>query len=134
MIRTILFLCLMFTAFIVKAQDNTDYKEETIEFIKLTGSGNALDIAITQLGATVPEASKDAYLKEANATLEGLYDKLAELYMNEFTEAEIEELTAFYHSDLGKKLAQKQLGLSQKAMMLSQTWGMEVQGIAQKYN
>lgn len=134
MIRTILFLCLMFTAFIVKAQDNTDYKEETIEFIKLTGSGNALDTAIAQLGVTVPEASKEAYLKEANATLEDLYDKLAEIYMNEFTEAEIKELTAFYHSDLGKKLAEKQLGLSQKAMMLSQTWGMEVQSIAQKYN
>lgn len=134
MIRTILFLCLMFTAFIVKAQDNTDYKEETIEFIKLTGSGNALDTAIAQLGVTVPEASKEVYLKEANATLEDLYDKLAEIYMNEFTEAEIKELSAFYHSDLGKKLAEKQLGLSQKAMMLSQNWGMEVQSIAQKYN
>ena len=54
--------------------------------------------------------------------------------MNEFTEAEIKELTAFYHSELGKKLAQKQLYLSQKTMMLSQTWGVEVQSIAQKYN
>ena len=76
MTRAILLLCLMFTAFVVKAQNDKDYKEETIEFIKLTGSGNALDTAIAQLGATVPESSKEAYLKEANETLEGLYEKL----------------------------------------------------------
>ena len=134
MIRTILLLCLMFATIVVKAQDNTDYKQETIEFIKLTGSGAAFENAITQLGATVSEANKEAYKKEANATLDDLYNKIAELYMSEFTQDEIQELVAFYHSDLGKKLAKKQLDLSQKGMMLGQTWGMEVQAIAQKYN
>ncbi|WP_345190974.1 hypothetical protein [Algibacter agarivorans] len=35
---------------------------------------------------------------------------------------------------MGKKLANKQFGLTQKAMVFGQSWGMEVQGIAQKYN
>ena len=134
MIRTLLLLCLMLTSFMVKAQDDTNYKEETIAFIKLTGSVAAFENAISQLGATVSDANKEAYKKEAYATLDGLYDKIADLYMDTFTETEIKELTAFYHTDLGKKLAEKQLSLSQSALMLGQTWGMEVQAIAQKYN
>ena len=133
MIRTILLLCIMFATVVVKAQENSDYKQETIEFIKLTGSGDAFDSAIEQLGATVSQATKEAYKKEAKATLENLYSKMADLYMSEFTRDEIKELVAFYHSDLGKKLAEKQLSLSQKGMMLGQNWGMEIQSIAQKY-
>jgi hypothetical protein len=118
----------------VQAQDNSEFKKETIEFIKITGATAAFDNAIAQIGAGVSDENKDAYTKEANATLDGLYDKMAELYMAEFTQDEIKELVAFYNSDLGKKLASKQVTLAQKAMMYGQSWGMEVQAIAQKYN
>lgn len=118
----------------IQAQENTEFKTQTIEFIKLTGAGAAFENAIAQIGAMVSDANKEAYTKEANGTLEGLYNKMAELYMAEFTQDEIKELVGFYKTDLGKKLAEKQLGLTQKSMMYGQTWGMEVQGIAQKYN
>lgn len=118
----------------IQAQENTEFKTQTIEFIKLTGAGAAFENAIAQIGAMVSDANKEAYTKEANRTLEGLYNKMAELYMAEFTQDEIKELVGFYKTDLGKKLAEKQLGLTQKSMMYGQTWGMEVQGIAQKYN
>ncbi|WP_299548742.1 DUF2059 domain-containing protein [Seonamhaeicola sp.] len=131
--RLLLALALVFTLF-VQAQENQDFKNETIEFIKLTGSGAAFENAIDQIGMMVSESNKEAYMKEAKATLGGIYDKIAELYMQEFTRDEIKELKAFYNTDLGKKLAEKQLGLAQKSMMLGQTWGMEVQSIAQKYN
>jgi len=129
-----LLVLLLFVTATIQAQDTSEFKKETIEFIKLTGSGAAFDNAIAQIGAMVSEANKEAYQKEANTTLDGLYDKLADLYMTEFTQSEIKELIAFYHTDLGKKLAVKQLSLTQKGMMLGQTWGMELQGIAQKYN
>ncbi|WP_100613719.1 DUF2059 domain-containing protein [Confluentibacter citreus] len=131
--KILLVLFLVVTA-VIQAQDTSEFKKETIEFIKLTGSGAAFDNAITQIGTMVSEANKEAYQKEANATLDGLYDKLADLYMTEFTQAEIKELVAFYHTDLGKKLAEKQLSLTQKGMLMGQSWGMELQGIAQKYN
>lgn len=132
--KKVLLLSFLFITVAIQAQDTSEFKKETIEFIKLTGSGAAFDNAIDQIGAMVSEANKEAYQKEANATLDGLYDKLADLYMTEFTQAEIKELVAFYHTDLGKKLAEKQLSLTQKGMMLGQSWGMELQGIAQKYN
>lgn len=121
-------------AIATQAQENTEFKTETIEFIKLTGAGAAFDNAIAQIGAMVSPENMEAYTKEANGTLDGLYGKMADLYMAEFTQDDIKQLVAFYSTDLGKKLAEKQLGLTQKAMMFGQNWGMEVQAIAQKYN
>lgn len=133
--KKILLMCMFLTAITVKAQEeNTAFKSETIEFIKLTGAGAAFDDAIAQIGYNISEEKKADYTKEALATLDALYDKIAALYMAEFTQDEIKELTSFYHTDLGKKLAKKQLSLTQKAMGYGQAWGMEVSQIAQKYN
>jgi hypothetical protein len=133
--KKILFVCLFIVAVAqIQAQDNSTFKNETIEFLKITGAAAAFENAIDQIGASVTIENREAYTKEANGTLDGLYGKMAELYMEEFTQDEIKELVAFYNTDLGKKLAEKQLGLTQKAMMFGQSWGMEVQAIAQKYN
>lgn len=131
--KKLLFIAIIALSMSVSAQTNADFKEQTIEFIKLTGSASAFEDAINQIGVQVPASKTDAYLKEARGTLDGLYDKLAEIYMQEFTHNEIKELKAFYSTDLGKKLASKQSVLSQKAMMIGQSWGMEVGQIAQKY-
>lgn len=132
--KKILLVCLFMVAIATQAQDSANFKKETIEFIKITGAASAFESAIAQIGAGVSEENKEAYTNEANGTLDGLYEKMAELYMEEFTQDEIKELVAFYNTDLGKKLAEKQLSLTQKAMMFGQSWGMEVSGIAQKYN
>lgn len=133
--RKILLTCLFIVAVLqLQAQDNTAFKSETIEFIKLTGAAAAFENAIDQIGASVTMDNREAYTKEAIGTLDGLYGKMADLYMEEFTQDEIKELVTFYNTDLGKKLAEKQLGLTQRAMMFGQSWGMEVQTIAQKYN
>ncbi len=123
---------LLFTI-VLTAQDSTTFKKETIEFIKITGAGSAFDDAIAQIGGMVSEANKAAFIKEAQGTLEPLYEKLADLYMKEFTQSEISELVKFYNTALGKKLASKQTSLAQQGMQLGQTWGMEVGQIAQKY-
>ena len=83
----------------LNAQSTGSFKNETIEFIKLTGAANAFKNAIDQIGQMVPEDKK----------------------------------AAFYKTDLGEKLANKQIELSQKAMELGQSWGMQLQAIAQKY-
>lgn len=134
--KKVLLVCLFTLALAAKsnAQDTSGFKSETIEFIKITGAASAFENAIAQLGMTVSEENKAAYTKEANGTLVGLYDKMAELYMSEFTQSEIQELIAFYQTDLGKKLADKQLKLTQRGMAFGQSWGIEVQGIAAKYN
>ena len=135
--RVLLLCAFMFSLSLsvtAQTEGNSDFKKETIEFIKLTGSASAFENAIDQIGMMVSETNKEAYTKEASATLDGIYGKLADIYMKEFTQAEVKELIAFYKTELGKKLAKKQLDLAQKAMIIGQSWGMEIQAIAQKYN
>jgi hypothetical protein len=129
LIYVIAFICTL----TIQAQDHSEFKTQTIEFIKLTGTSAAFDNAINQIGAMVPEDKKEAYTLEAIGTLDDLYSKLADLYMKEFTEEDIAELVVFYNSDLGKKLASKQTQLSQSGMAIGQTWGMELSQIAGKY-
>lgn len=124
----------LLVAVTVSAQDQSKFKAETIEFIKLTGTGAIFDSAIDQIGASVPADKKEAYKKEAYKSLEELYGKMADMYMEEFTAAEISDLVKFYNSDLGKKVASKQTTLSQKGMVLGQNWGMSLQQTVAKFS
>jgi len=75
----------------------------------------------------------EAYRKAALKTTHGLYGKIADLYMNEFSHTEIKELIDFYTTKVGEKLAEKQLSLTQKGIGLGQNWGLEMQQLATKY-
>jgi hypothetical protein len=132
--KKIILLGAFLLAFSVQAQENVAFKNDAIKLMKATGS-SSFDGAITQIGTAVGVAQdkNEQYTAEANGTLKGLYSKMADLYTAEFTHDEVKELLKFYDSDLGKKMASKQLLISQKGMMMGQKWGMEVQGIAQKY-
>lgn len=134
--KKVLLVCMFLVVVVSQAQEQgySEFKNETVAFIKLTGAGAAFENAIEQIGKMVSNTNKEAYTKEANGTLVGLYNKMAELYMAEFTQDEIKKLVTFYNTDLGKKLAKKQLVLMQKSMEFGQSWGMDVQAIAQKYN
>lgn len=118
----------------ITAQEQSEFKKETIQFIKMTGSADLFTSAIDQVGAMVPADKKEAYKKEARATLDDLYSDLADIYMKEFTHEDVKELVAFYKTDLGKKLASKQGLLAQKGMSAGQSWGMGLSQIAQKYS
>ncbi len=132
--KRILLICFFVAAIpFVKAQKSSDFKSDTVNFLKLTGAGAAFEQVVTQMGGMVAEANKEVYKKEATESIDGIYSKMAEMYMEEFTHGEIKELVKFYNSDLGKKMASKQMMLMQKGMQLGQNWGMELQQIAQKY-
>ncbi|OBQ54951.1 DUF2059 domain-containing protein [Tamlana sp. s12] len=131
--KNFLLASLLLVVSFVNAQTNEEFKNEAIEFMKLTGATSAFDAAIDQLGTSVPADKKEAYTIEAQETLTGLYNQMADLYMSEFTHKEIKDLIAFYNSPLGKKLVSKQLSITQKAMNLGQNWAVEVRDVANKY-
>ena len=120
-------------SFSLQAQENDAFRTDTIEFLRLTGTGTVFENLIAQMGAGVPQNNKVAYLAEANGTLDGLYAQIADLYMAEFTHGEVKELIVFYQSPLGKKIASKQMQLMQQAMPLGQQWGAQLQQIVQKH-
>ncbi len=131
--KKIILLGALIFAFSLQAQDKVAFKNDAIKLMKSTGAGSTFDNAIAQIGAGVAKDKKEKYTAEANGTLKDLYSKMADLYTAEFTHDEVKELLKFYDSDLGKKMASKQLLITQKSMMLGQSWGRELQGIAQKY-
>ncbi len=129
-------LCLVIAAVLfvsANAQESPDL-EKAIELIQLTGATSSFDLAIDQIGASVPTHKKEAYTKEARGTLGEIYKEMGALYLEEFTPAEIDALISFYYTDLGKKLASKQNLMMQKDMAIGQTWGFKVSQIAQKYS
>ena len=93
--KKLLFAIAFVCTLTIQAQDNSEFKTQTIEFIQLTGTADAFNNAISQIGAMVPADKKEAYTKEANGTLDDLYSKLADVYMKEFTEEDINELVVF---------------------------------------
>ena len=132
--KIILALALIVSVSAFAQIENSKFKTETIEFIKLTGSGTMFDSAIDQIGASVPAENKEAYKKEALKSLDGLYGKMADMYMEEFTEAEITELVKSYKSDWGKKVASKQGVMAQKGMALGQNWAMGLSEVVKKHS
>ena len=58
--KKILLVCLFMIAVVAQAQDNSDFKKETVEFIKITGAAQAFENAIEQIGATVSDENKGA--------------------------------------------------------------------------
>lgn len=131
---TKLFLLLsVFCALALPAQDKSTFKDDTVAYLKLTGVVNAFENAIVQFGATVPEKNKALYTKQAQATLSSLYSDLAKVYMQEFTPLDIKALTRFYKTNVGKKLSDKQLLITQKSMFLGQSWAKGIQDIASKH-
>lgn len=124
----VLSVALFYTGF---AQDDA-FESDTKELMKITSIAAFSDV-IDQMGAMVSADKKDAFTEEASLTLEGVIDKLAVIYMEEFTHDEVKDLLAFYATPTGKKMAEKTMILSQKGMGVGQTWGVELQGIAGKY-
>ena len=133
--KKIILLGAFLLAFSAQAQENVAFKSDAIKLMKATGTGASFDGVITQIGTAVgvAQGKNEQYIAEANGTLKGLYEKMADLYITEFTHEEVKELLKFYDSDLGKKMASKQMLITQKSMVLGRNWGMEVQAIAQKH-
>ncbi|QWX83686.1 DUF2059 domain-containing protein [Cellulophaga sp. HaHaR_3_176] len=131
--KKLFFAIILLATLSIQAQENSAIQAKGIELIKVSGGASAFEDAIAQIGAGVGADNKEAYKAEANGTLNDIYLQLGVLYAEEFTENEIDELLKFYETDLGKKLSVKQNLISQKAMMIGQSWGAKVAQIAQKY-
>ncbi|WP_184546977.1 DUF2059 domain-containing protein [Mucilaginibacter sp. FT3.2] len=76
--------------------------------------------------AQIPEAKREAFIDVMKKFMSKYYswdvlkDDLAKMYAAEFTEDELNQLTTFYNSPLGKKVGSKTPVLMQKGVALGQ--------------
>jgi uncharacterized protein len=86
----------------------------------------ALKPAIVQ-GRPEVERDYDAVAKQVLDEATGMFGELAELlagiYASNFTASELRELTAFYRSPIGQKLADRHPAITQQSVVAGQTWG-----------
>lgn len=126
-----LFFFLMFFGLQAQAQEK-NYQEKAIRLIELT-SGQQFDIMLDPVVKMVPEKNQAAFKKEMMASLNDIYARMAEVYMENFSEAEIDKILAFYNTPVGEKMVEITPELTKKGMEIGQQWGQELQPMMMKY-
>lgn len=122
---------LLFTGFAGFAQ--ADYKQKTKNLISLS-SGAQFDVLIQPLVDMVPEKNRAALKADIKASMDELYDQLAVVYMESYTEEDVDAILAFYNSPVGKKMVSETPAITRKSMQIGQVWGMQLQPLLAKYS
>ncbi|KGO92034.1 DUF2059 domain-containing protein [Flavobacterium subsaxonicum] len=111
------------------------FKKDVLKFLEMSGVQNSYKKAMEQYTQDIPAEKKAEFNKEFDASLKGLLDKMADLYMTKLTHDDVKAVIKFYESPAGKKVT----GVSQsnefieKATALGQEWGQGVGEMLQKY-
>lgn len=130
--KIILLFALVLTTQFVSAQDAA-FKADVLKVIKMSGSTAQMESAKKQIMAMIPESKHAEFSKDFEASMPALYDKLAVIYMKEYTPADIKEMIKFYESPVGKKIAEKAGVLFEQSMLAGQEWGAGLQEMMMKY-
>ncbi len=114
------------------SQESMSFEDKAIHLIKMT-SGQQFDIMADPLVKMVPETNQEAFKKELKQSMESLYSKMAVVYMDTYTEEELNQILAFYDTPIGKKMVATTPEITKRAMEIGQVWGMELQPLIMKY-
>lgn len=129
-------LCVFFLAFAslsMSAQEAGSFEAKTIELIKVS-AGQQFEIMTEPLVNMVAEDNREAFKKDLKQSMEGLYTKMADIYMETFTEEEVDKILEFYDSPVGEKMLKETPALMRKGMEIGQAWAMELQPLMAKYS
>jgi len=131
--KNIFFAVALFSVFQFSFAQQTASKAEVMKLINLSGSDASMKVAKDQILKMVPVDKQAEFLKEFDATLPSLYDALADIYIETYTEKDIKDMIAFYESPVGKKINASMEPFTKKMMAASQQWGGGLQSIMMKY-
>jgi hypothetical protein len=108
-------------------------KKEVIRLLELSGANAQYEVAINQIVKSVAADKQAALKKEIMDSMSGLTDKIADIYLQEFTTEDIKAMIKYYESPVGKKAASKAGVLAEKGQAAGMEWGQGLQGIMMKY-
>ena len=129
--KIILTIAVVLVSHLGMAQDA--FKKDVLKVIELSGAAGPMASVKDQILASIPEARQAEFIKEFDASLPSLYDKIAVAYMETYTHDDVKEMIKFYESPVGKKINQNSGVLYQKSTAAGQEWGTQLQGIMMKY-
>ncbi len=119
---------------VVSAQSNDPYSKALKEMFAASGSEETYKTVIqqmmgmfkaqySQVPADVMDQLEQEFLK---ASMDDLADMLVPVYKKYLTIDDINGLTAFYNTPLGRKYAQQSPAIMQESMNVGQQWGMTI--------
>lgn len=123
-----------------QAQDN-EFEKDLALMLELNGSKESYDMVfeqiVGQLKYSMPNVSDENWAKVKADVFDKqiieLNKKLVPIYKKHFTHDEIKGIIAFYQTEVGKKLAQKSVVLTQESMAIAQQWSMQLGQSIQEY-
>lgn len=125
MIRSIFILTFIsFTSF---SQNDKSYEKALKKFMDTQGTFKLLDIQVDML---FKQFNLDVILneEEIEELRGGMYEDLLKIYTpiykKNFSEEELNEMTMFFESGIGKKFVEKSPEMLQEAMPETTKWGM----------
>lgn len=130
--RILLTLSIAFLSFNSFSQEMSSEEKKAIKLIELT-SGQQFEIMTEPIVNMVPEEKREAFKKELTESTKGLYKKMAVIYTESFTEAELDKILAFYATPVGEKMVELTPEITKKGMEIGQAWGAELQPLMAKY-
>ncbi len=110
-----------------------NFKADVLKLISISGADAQMKVVKPQILNMIPEVNKENFSKEFDTSLPSMYDKIAKIYMEIYTQEDIKGMIAFYESPVGKKMNEKAGELGQKSMQAGQEWAKELQVIMAKY-
>jgi hypothetical protein len=122
----------MLVAQIAMAQDAT-FKPDVVKLLELSGATTQFELSVGQLVKSVPVEKQADFKKDLKESLKGLIDKIADVYMTEFTHDDVKQMIKYYESPIGKKQSSKTAVLFEKGQVAGQEWAMGLQSIMMKY-
>tara|TARA_R110000868_G_scaffold138298_2_gene352222 strand:- start:1976 stop:2383 length:408 start_codon:yes stop_codon:yes gene_type:complete len=131
--KKVLFALALFSIFQFSFAQQAATKADVMKLINLSGSDASMKVAKEQILKMIPSDKQVEFLKEFDATLPSLYDSLANIYIEMYSEKDIKEMIAFYESPIGKKINGNMGDFTKKMMGASKEWGGSLQGIMMKY-
>jgi len=127
---------LLTAAFLLVAQlgmAQDAFKKDAIKYLELSGQIKTFELVLNDIVKNVPAEKQVAFKKELDVEMKKLMDKMADLYVSEFTHEDIKAAIAFYESPVGKKFSSKTGVLMEQGQAIGQEWGMNLQPLLMKY-
>lgn len=127
----VVFLLVAFSGY--AQESDSAYKAKAVQLIEIN-SGATFDVMLKPIMGMVAEENREAFKAEVKESMKDLFDELAVVYMESFTEAELEEILAFYATPVGQKMTAELPVITEKSMQIGQMWGMKLQPLMAKYS
>lgn len=128
--KLILSAGLVMLSFASFAQD--DFKTEMLNFVEVQ-SGSTMDAALSQIMPMIPEGKREAFKKELNEEMKGMYSEIADIYIEKVGKEDLQKMLDFYETPAGKNILEKTPAVVEASMPLNQKYMMKAQTIVQKY-